>query len=111
MKMKTLVKIVTAGVLATSMSGANAYCTLTGNVVRMLDYTGSGYGYIKTSSLSTVYYRAYTPDTDLKNALRSCMNSGHKCRVQTGTSTSVCPTTGTGRIMPGSVLNIYANYP
>jgi len=90
-------------ILPLAASGA---CAITGEVVRMADTAGSSTAYLTTTSLATVYYMVTSIDSDLRDALRSCQNSGKKCYVVGSAAT--CPSTGTARPM-GSAVTIIAN--
>jgi hypothetical protein len=67
----------------------NAACTITGEVVRVYDNAGQTTAYIQTTPLSTAYYVVGSVDIDLRNALRNCENSRHRCAVNGSVST--CP--------------------
>jgi len=71
---------------------ANAVCSLTGQVVRVYDTATASTAYMRTSGLSNVYFITGTTDSDLRDALRNCQNSGQRCNVL-GTATS-CPASG-----------------
>ena len=81
----------------------NAACSLTGQVVRVYDTATATTAYIKTTPLSAVYFIAGTLDSDLRDALRNCQNSGHRCNV-VGTA-ATCPASGS----IGTVTTVTAN--
>jgi hypothetical protein len=85
---------------------ADAVCSIRGEVVRVTDFTTSSTAYLRTSALSSIIYFGSTTDTDLRNALRSCENSRHRCHLL-GNATS-CPTSGTFRFV-GTISTVIAN--
>lgn len=84
-------------------SAANATCTITGEVFRVIDTATGTTAYIKAVPLSGVYYIATSLDSDLRDALRSCENSGHRCAVIG--SIASCPAGGS----IGTATTVYAN--
>lgn len=81
-------------------------CGVSGQVVRTYDSATTMVAYLRTSSLSSVYYITSTSDMNLKEALRACKVKGKQCLI-VGSATS-CPTTGTARNM-GSTISVYQN--
>jgi hypothetical protein len=87
---------------------ADAVCSIRGEVVRVTDSSASSVAYLRPSALSSIIYYGYGPATnpDLRNALRSCENSRHRCYLL-GSGAS-CPTSGTFRFV-GTILTVIAN--
>jgi hypothetical protein len=80
----------------------NAACALTGQIVRVMDNATATTAYLKTSPLSILYYTVGTTDSDLRDALRNCQNSGQRCYV-IGSAAS-CPTTTGSMGIAGTVI-------
>lgn len=102
---KLLVSLVVAGFLVVPM--AAQACTVTGQVIRLLEYAAVGYIYVKPSptSLSGVYYTFSSNSAELRDAARTGMNSGKNVTVSDGVSDS-CVSGGTNN---GNVYYIIVN--
>lgn len=88
---------------------ANATCTKAGIVVRVTSYAdgiGGHWIYMRTSALSSVYYRVYTTDDNMAEIAHNALTS--QTRVSIQGSASTCPTTGTSRNM-GTLRYIVVN--
>jgi hypothetical protein len=106
MKIKKLVvSLLVAGFLVVPM--AAQACSVTGQVIRLFEYSGVGYIYVKPSptSLTGVYYVFASTSAELRDAARTGMNSGKNVTVFDGVNDS-CVSGGTNN---GSVYYIIVN--
>jgi len=88
---KILVSLVLAGFFAVPMA-AQAACTLSGEVVRILEYPTYSLVYVKTAPLVPFIFYFQVTNTELRAGARTAMVTG-KDIVMYGNAAS-CPTTG-----------------
>ena len=85
---------------------ARAVCNVAGEVVRLFDTAASTTAYIRPSSLATFVYSTTVVDSDLREAVRSCENSRHRCSVLG--NIAACPVVGAIRNI-GVPLSVTTN--
>jgi hypothetical protein len=85
---------------------AQAVCSQIGEVVRVTDTATTSTAFLRTSALSSVVWFGSTLDPDLRNALRSCENSRHRCQLIG--NAAACPAAGALRFM-GTITTVVAN--
>lgn len=97
--LKSAILALTAGAMLLPMA-AQATCTQTGPVVRVTTYADSYtstacYIYMRSSALSSYYYRTYTVDDNMCTNAAIAATSGVDTTIQGNASS--CPTSGTFR--------------
>ena len=85
---------------------ATAACSVTGEVVRIIDDGTTTFVFLRSNTLATFYYLGETTNDNLRAAARSCESSRHRCTLIGDLTT--CVTTGTSRNI-GNLTSVYTN--
>jgi hypothetical protein len=106
--MKRIIFVVLALAAVSFMlaESADATCSITGGIARIITTPGSGTTtgiYIRTSALATIFYYATTTDQKIWTMAAEAFAGSR--RVQIIGNAGTCPTTGTVRSI-GSVVQI-----
>jgi hypothetical protein len=101
---KLLVSLVVAGFLAVPMV-AQA-CAITGQIVRLVEYSNVGYIYVKPNPLATTFYYFQTTFPELRAAARTGMETGKPTYISDGAA-DACASGANN----GNVSVIVVNYP